>query len=255
MPRSFSRKLTAPHVMASGMPWTDLRFIIMSACMTAGLLRIGEAAAVAGGEQPVMMRSDVTFHWRADGRLSHVILQVAPLKKGKAAKKMPIVITHSPGRGNVRAAFFLWLLFVVDPVIDGTSTPLFRAFSWEGGKPTTHEPFRLWYKAKMRQSGLEHWQYYNLHSFRIGGATALAGAGVTLEQIKTMGRWDSEVAFVYQRRTFETLVDASRVLDNADVTPFELEDSFFDQVAGVSENEADEWAQAMVAQPELLDFE
>lgn len=242
-------------VVASGMPWTDLRFIIMSACMTAGLLRIGEAAAVAGGEQPVMMRSDVTFHWRADGRLSHVILQVAPLKKGKAAKKMPIVITHSPGRGNVRAAFFLWLLFVVDPVIDGTSTPLFRAFSWEGGKPTTHEPFRLWYKAKMRQSGLEHWQYYNLHSFRIGGATALAGAGVTLEQIKTMGRWDSEVAFVYQRRTFETLVDASRVLDNADVTPFELEDSFFDQVAGVSENEADEWAQAMVAQPELLDFE
>ena len=125
----------------------------------------------------------------------------------------------------MRAAFFLWLLFVIDPVGDSatSATPLFRAFSWEGGKPTTHEPFGLWYKSKMKETGLEHWQYYNLHSFRIGGATALAGAGVTLEQIKAMGRWDSdsEVAFVYQRRTFETLVDASRVLDNVDVTPFE----------------------------------
>ena len=246
-------------VAASGMSSTDLRYLIMSACMTAGLLRIGEAAAVAGGEQPIMTRSDVNFVWREDGRLSHILLQVAPLKKGKAVKKMPIVITHSPGRGNVRAAFFLWLMFVIDPVDDSlaSSTPLFRSFSWErdGGKPTTAEHFRSWYKAKMKETGLEHWQYYNLHSFRIGGATALAGAGVTLEQIKSMGRWDSEVAFVYQRRTFEAMVESSRILDNADITPFELNDSYFDQVAGVSENDADDWAQAMVAHPELLEFE
>ena len=239
------------------MPKDDLRHLIMAAAMTAGLLRIGEAAAQPGGEQPQIMRSDVRFHWAEDGRLAYVTLDVSPLKKGRATRKRPVIISYSAG-GKVRAAFWIWLLFLLDPVPDSklSTTPLFRQWSWLGGKVPTHDEFRKWYQAKMKEAGVAHAGYYNTHSFRIGGATALCCAGIPLEQLKAMGRWDSDVALVYSRQTFEAMLRASRALDTVDATPFESQgDEFFDAIAGVSLEGADEMATALLETPELLEFE
>ena len=41
------------------------------------------------------------------------------------------------------------------------------------------------------------------HSFRAGGATEAARKGMTMLQLKLMGRWDSDIALIYARYSGE----------------------------------------------------
>lgn len=241
----------------SGISTEDLRNTIVATTMTAALMRVSEAIPEARGEQPPPTLKDLRFVWGADGRMAYAELKVLPLKKGRGVRKVPIKIPYS--KGNVRAAFFLWLLTAIDPPIseaDEASKPLFRYFSWESSPNTVvkQSEFRNWYQSKMKQSGIKHWRHYNTHSFRIGGATALLAAGCNIEQIKAMGRWDSVIAEIYARPTLQQTLRVGVSLDTIDATPFEdADDSFFDREAGISEQQAELLAVAMLEELETIE--
>ena len=99
---------------------------------------------------------------------------------------------------------------------------------------------------------MRHAAHYSLHSFRIAGATALLAAGCSIEQIKAMGRWASDIAEIYARPGRELLVDLSRRLDTAEPAPIEDEDDgFFDRIAGAEVDNAEAAAEALLAHVEI----
>ena len=178
-----------------------------------------------------------------------------PRKKRRDTGKATIPIAATAG--NVRAAFWLWILSALQPVEEERKAEmlLFGNFEWERSKPGQiycQDKFRKWYQAKMEASGIKHYKHYNTHSFRIGGATALLAAGCTIEMIKAMGRWESDVAEIYTRPTLQQLVNLSVMLDTVNARPLEdSDDAFFDRAAGISEDDADNWAQALAAEAEI----
>ena len=106
----------------------------------------------------------------------------------------------------------------------------------------------------MKAAGFKNWHAYNLHSFRIGGATALLASNCSIEQIKAMGRWSSDVAEVYARPTRRQLEELSIALDTADTTPFEdADDEYFDRAAGVCEDDTDALADVMAEEADAED--
>ena len=54
----------------------------------------------------------------------------------------------------------------------------------------------------------------------IAGATLLFAVGVTADEIKTMGRWTSDVYITYCRLSKERLLDLSRRMSNSSSTQF-----------------------------------
>lgn len=237
------------RVIATGMSLQDLKYIALSTAMTAGLLRVSEAIPKHGTEQPPPMQSDCAFKFDAEGLLTHVNLWIKPLKKGKGVEKLPVKIKHS--RGHIRASFFLWLMTAIDPVKPelASSTPLFRDYGWEGSSVLVQDKFRAWYQQRISEGGCEFAHCYNTHSFRIAGATALLAARVPIEFIKAMGRWASDIAEIYTRPTEESLLELSRAMDVVDATGLEVaDDEYLDRLAGVCEDDADAWAEALVAE-------
>ena len=78
-----------------------------------------------------------------------------------------------------------------------------------------------WYHKKCAASGrVPNHDQVKPHSFRIAGATLLFSAGVTAEEIKTMGRWASDVYRIYCRLSKERLLDLSKRMGNASSTQF-----------------------------------
>ena len=243
-------KLLQSLIAQSGMSFEDLKHLIVSTTMTAALLRVSEAIPEAGSEQAPPTLSDLRFVWDDSGRLLYAELMMLPLKKGTGVVKVPIKIPYS--KGNVRSAFFLWLLSALDPVPDSAqrSLPLFRQWSWEcstrAPQVIKQDDFRKWYQNKMKEAGIKHWKHYNTHSFRIGGATALLGAKVSMELIKAMGRWASDIAEIYTRPTVGTILELGIELDVVDARPFEdADDGFFDRMAGITEDDAEDIARAI----------
>ena len=87
-----------------------------------------------------------------------------------------------------------------------------------------------WYHDRCEAAGVPHHEKVMPHSFRIGGATALFSQGVTAEEIRTMGRWSSDIHRLYVRACFERCCFWSKAAGSASVT----------DVAGASFDEADE---------------
>ena len=78
-----------------------------------------------------------------------------------------------------------------------------------------------WYHRKCAASGrVPNHDQVKPHSFRIAGATLLFTAGVTADEIKTMGRWASDVYRIYCRLSKERLLDLSKRMSNASSTQF-----------------------------------
>ena len=103
-----------------------------------------------------------------------------------------------------------------------------------------------WYHEKCEAAGVPHHEKVMPHSFRIGGATALFSQGVTAEEIKTMGRWASDVYRIYCRLSKERLLELSHRMSNSRSTQFlNGVDGFFRTAGSASELDIEE-----VEQPE-----
>jgi hypothetical protein len=68
----------------------------------------------------------------------------------------------------------------------------------------------------MTSVGLDSSQF-GLHSYRIGGATALFAAGATPMVIRTMGRWSSDCYRLYVRACYEQTLSWSRACGSTEV--------------------------------------
>ena len=117
-------------------------------------------------------------------------------------KTVPLVI--GAGGCYVDAVAEMRNLLRVDPTPAGadSSTPLFRQFDEEGrASPLTLQRVREWTRALMVAVG-ENCAHFGVHSYRIGGATALFAAGADPLVIRTMGRWSSDCYRLYVRACF-----------------------------------------------------
>ena len=91
-------------------------------------------------------------------------------------------------------------------------------------------------------------------SFRVGGVTALFAAGMTAEEIKTMGRWFSDVYRIYCRLSKERLLRLSHRMSNSRSTQFlNGVDGFFGTVAPAGELDLEEVEQQEPGQPPEAD--
>lgn len=119
------------------------------------------------------------------------------------------------------AAFALQRLFQVDPCPkeEMASTPLFRR---PGTKvPILYNDALKVLKHLARIIGRDP-KTFGLHSFRIGGATALLAAGCPAETIKAMGRWNSDVYRLYCRADAYGVMKWKRAMGRAKVDPVQI---------------------------------
>ena len=147
---------------------------------------------------------------------------------------------------------------MVCPVLPGTEKttqccrfPVTRTAGLKRGEQKSLQNLTMrkvmkWYHEKCEAAGVPHRNLVKPHSFRIGGATLLIAANIPMDIIKGMGRCDGETARIYAQLTQAALADASVNMDTVDARPFlDADDGFFDRVAGISLDQADEWALAM----------
>ena len=71
-------------------------------------------------------------------------------------------------------------------------------FVFRDGSPVTPKHARTVLKIIINNLGLES-RLYGMHSFRIGRTTDLVKLNYSIDQIKMMGRWKSNVIFKYIR--------------------------------------------------------
>jgi hypothetical protein len=90
------------------------------------------------------------------------------------------------------------------------SSPLFVQ-SRINHNPLTRDIMITVTRTLLRQLGLDETQFHG-HSFRKGGATSLAKAGVAESVIQLLGRWLSDCYKLYIVTPLETLLDASRAM-------------------------------------------
>ena len=137
-----------------------------------------------------------------------LILMMLPCKNMKHLKGKTVPLVIGGGGKFIDAVAEMRNLMRVDPTPLGCekTTPLFRT-------PSTNEPLRTdFLRAITRQLMIaigEDLDQFDLHSYRIGGATALFAAGATPTVTRTMGRWSSDCYRLYVRACFEATLEWS----------------------------------------------
>ena len=175
------------------------------------LLRPAEIAynMKAGPWDPTwaLKRSDVKFHKNGTPleRRRHAIVMVTPLKK-RQYRRIPQVVPYEGG--PMCAYSLLEHLFEVDPVseADMARTPLVRHA--DGSHCVPADISKLVH-AEAAAQRLEPLHEYTAYCLRIGGATDRRDIGVPEGDLKTAGRWDTEIGQIYARPSLVRLADQS----------------------------------------------
>ena len=186
------------------------------ACMLQGLLRGGEAGL------------SKKHKWTPEGKTTRSDLHVgpaglefliAPLKNSESlgAKNLPVLI----GRGGtfVDAVWEVENMLSVSPA--AANAPAF--INTRKGRCFTVDELNLEVQRLMKLIGEEPSEYGS-HSARIGGATALFKSGRGELDIRTMGRWDSEIYRIYVHADRERAFENARIIASQQVAP--LEDAY-----------------------------
>ena len=244
---------------------TDLVFSAATELATDGLLRPGEIVPKKG----FISQSDVTFEHDDNGKSISATVMIVPIKRygkdvGSTAKR-PIVIKANRG-GALRTAELLEIVCMIAPCRPGdeATTPALRfpvakiaGLNRRDRKSLANMTLRKvmqWYHDKCVAAGVPHHEKVMPHSFRIGGATALFAAGVTAEEIKTMGRWSSDVYRIYCRLSKERLLQLSHRMSNSRSTQFlNGADGFLSTVTPAGEPDLEEVEQQEQGQPPEAD--
>ncbi|MEM7518872.1 MAG: hypothetical protein AAF368_18360, partial [Planctomycetota bacterium] len=123
----------------------------------------------------------------------------------------------------VNACRALRTLFRFDPVPDDrlALTPLFRDRSKSRAPAITYAQFLNALRRLLALDPSNVPERYGLHSFRIGGATALLAAGCPPHHIQAMGRWSSDIYMLYCRSNANDLIDWQLRLGRQRVNPTE----------------------------------
>ena len=92
------------------------------------------------------------------------------------------------------------LCFALGPVpaAEQATTPLFRNLAKGEKAWFTTDDISVLVQSLARQAGVDTADLSS-HSLRIGGVTDAKAAGVTADEVKRMGRWDSDAHAIYDR--------------------------------------------------------
>ena len=174
-----------------------------------GLLRGAEFTGVG---RHMLTRGDVTHITR-----EQMVIMMHPCKNMHhiGGKTCPLVI--GGGGAFIDAVDEVLNMLAVDPhrASEAETTPLFRV-------PSTNEPISYrcvldTTKQLMRAVG-ENPDHFGVHSYRIGGATALFTAGAKETVIRTMGRWSSDMHRLYVRACYEQCINWTKRAGSATVS-------------------------------------
>ena len=88
-------------------------------------------------------------------------------------------------------------------------------FVWSTGRLVMYNDFLKVIKQLAVKAGVDYPASYSGHSFRAGGATALAKAGVPDHRIKLIGRWLSDAYQLYISTPPTALAECARLMTGA----------------------------------------
>lgn len=185
------------QMRAAVAPRTAAELCMMAAwsIATAGLLRGNEFAAVYNEPERAPRLRDLTF---ADG---HARLHLRISKTDQFGRGTDVHIAYPPALADLRA--YLATRTTLDP-----AAPLFATAS---GKPLALRAVMLAAHAALVRAGVDLSKYRGL-SFRRGGASSLAIAGVPDRVVRQLGRWKSSAYVRYIDMPLASIVDAAAAM-------------------------------------------
>ena len=89
----------------------------------------------------------------------------------------------------------------------------------KAGKPIDRDHIWPLYKAILEKAGLSA-ALFGLHTPRIIGATTLCLGGATEMDLRAMGRWSSDVMYIYVRKCRSHLINLNAILSSTDIDPW-----------------------------------
>lgn len=168
------------------------------------LLRAGEFV-VTDSSQVVPTISDVNIKKTLDGQ-EYMTLYINKSKTDQ--KQEGIVLYCGHASHKVCAVCSMKKNLQLQNQQHGTqsSSHLFRLAT---GLPVSRENLRLFLTSLLGLLGIPA-DHYSTHSFRIGGATSAAIAGLKDFEIQLLGRWSSDCYKRYIRSPLNTFIDISK---------------------------------------------
>ena len=174
-----------------------------------GMLRGGELGATGNSPWTAgadLSRADLTFfpHGGPISSMPYATVEVIPLKKTGVkltSRQRALVFIPKADGGPNDAYQALWdMVHVWDPVPAEmqADTPLFRNLAKGEKAWFTTDDISVLVQSLARHAGVET-VGLSSHSLRIGGVTDAKAAGVTADEVKRMGRWDSDAHAIYDR--------------------------------------------------------
>jgi hypothetical protein len=174
----------------------------------AGLLRSGEFTAVRGTSS---LRMDAL---RIDKQKSSMLLTLPRDKTSSSPVPIHIAATHTatcPVKAMVQYLAY-WRNIQPD-------APLFE---WSNGHPLSQRSLVINMQQMLKAAGVPNAEQYTGHSFRRGGATALANSHTSMHVLKKAGRWTSNAAQLYIDTSVQDVaaaqVRAAQSIESADGT-------------------------------------
>ena len=146
---------------------------------------------------------------RADVRVctgEQLVVMMRPCKNMRHLNGKTVPLAVGAGGNFIDAVWEMNNLLRVDPIPASrrATTPLFR-------DPATNDALRSGAMRRLTRMLMasigEAPSQFGLHSYRIGGATALFAAGATPLTIRMMGRWSSDCYRLYVRACYEQTLE------------------------------------------------
>ena len=160
-----------------------------------GMMRIGEVAT----SQHMMKAKDVHMAYNKD-KLLIILYSSKTHDKGLGPQKIKITSNRQEKSGHYLHRHFCPFQLVRQYLkLRGNYTnDTDQFFIFSDGSPVTPYHTRSTLKEIFKRLNLNS-NLYGMHSFRIGRTTDLIKYGYTIDEVKLMGRWRSNVIFKYIR--------------------------------------------------------
>lgn len=180
-----------------------------------------------GGEIQHLRFCDATYAPQGGRQCILFRVLAIKMKSGMVKARHPILVPEVPGDPACPYAA-LEHLWGVDTegrgalTGGGSEAPIFRLEARGTTRPITTNDLRDYLKRVAAAAGFEgSLGEITAHSTRIGGATDFADGGGSLMQVKSRGRWDSDIADIYTRDTVNQQLEAADAMDRANSVSIE----------------------------------
>jgi integrase len=156
----------------------EVTWMAIASLATHGLFRLGELVPSKKGDQPTLDRDQIQL------QQDHVAIKLTKEKTDQLGLSEPVLVAR------MVSTTCPWLWLHKMRALDQRTKPTGHAFQDALGQPVTKAWVVYRLRRKLSAMGLKP-EKFTGHSFRRGGATSLALAGVPDNVIAAIGRWKS----------------------------------------------------------------